>query len=94
MDLTRSTLWQEIAKLCPMNCQISHIGQQDYVDTVDEHGIPCKRARFNFVQGVLTVQEVQHGWIFFHPGLKDGKLFIHALNGDTSPGYSNVHIRN
>lgn len=93
-DITNRHNWGYIANfLAPLECEVSHLTDKDFVDTVDENGVPCRRAELHFVEGTLTAEEEQFHWRFRHPGLEDGSISIHALNCDTTPGYSSVHIR-
>jgi len=82
--------WHQIARLCPIECEVSHLTEEDYVDTVDEKGIPCKRAKHHFVEGTMTATEEAYHWRFDHPGFKGGSFRIHALICDETPGYRGV----
>lgn len=90
-DLGR-TPWHEIARMCPMWVSLAHVTEEDYVPSTDESGAPCKRARYNYVEGELVAEETQFHWEFQHLGFKGGVLRVHALNCDTVPGSSGVSI--
>lgn len=85
--------WSLIARMCPLECEVSHITEEDYVDAVDEQGLKCKKASLNFVSGTMTAVEERWGWRFYHPGFKGGSKFVHALNLDTNTSYTSVYIR-
>jgi hypothetical protein len=86
------TEWALVARMCPMDCEVSHLTEEDYVEAVDERGLKCKRAAHHFVPGTMTAVEETWGWRFYHPGFKGGSKFVHALNCDTSPSYAGVSI--
>jgi hypothetical protein len=88
-----SALWYQVAAMCPIECEVSHIGEDDYEDAIGAFNLPVKRMKHHYEKGTLTVTVEQYGWTFHHPGLKGGKFFVHALNGDTSPSYAHVFIR-
>ena len=84
--------WFDIAHLCPIQCEVSHITEEDYKDVVVD-GKTVRRAHLNFVPGLLTVIEESHGRTFFHPGFKEGKISIHAFNSDMTPMSKGITIR-
>jgi hypothetical protein len=87
-----SVLWQDVVGLCPLVCEIANPGPNDYVDAVGIGGLHCKRAVRNYVPGTLTVEVQRWGWLFSHPGLSGGQVFVHVMNGDTTPRYKGVTI--
>jgi len=76
--------WLKLIERCPLELEISHLTDEDYVDGVGAYGTPCKKPKHKWTKGTLTVKEVSDGWIFSHPGFIGGEKHLHAFNGDTS----------
>jgi hypothetical protein len=79
MDLSQMP-WREIARKCPMNCEIRYFRGAD--------------SQVVFEGGTLLVKGDEMGWLFFHPGLKREHCFVPALGGDDlTPAYYGIALR-